>query len=93
VRVRHLEPIDEAGVVADYQAGATVAAIRQSYDLGPTRRYRVLDHQRVPRRRPAAPRLGNRINQRVLADYRAGTPIGDIATSTASRRRRSATLR
>ena len=71
-RRRHLEPIDEAGVVADYEAGATLAAIQQRYDIGLTRLYRILDHHQVPRRRPTAPRLGNRVRQRVLADYRAG---------------------
>ena len=78
-RRRHLEPIDEAGVVADYEAGATLAAIQQRYDIGLTRLYRILDHHQVPRRRPTAPRLGNRVRQRVLADYRAGMPIDDIA--------------
>jgi hypothetical protein len=78
-RRRHLEPIDEAGVVADYEAGATLATIQQSHDIGLVRLYRILDHHQVPRRRPTAPRLGNRVKQRVLADYRAGTPIDDIA--------------
>ena len=53
-RGRHLEPIDDAGVVADYEAGATLAAIEQSYDIGLTRLYRILDHHQVPRRRPRA---------------------------------------
>jgi hypothetical protein len=78
-RRRRLEPIDEAGVVADYDAGASLAAIQQHYNIGLTRLYRILDHHQVPRRRPTAPRLGNRVRQRVLADYRAGVPIDEIA--------------
>ena len=39
-RRRHLEPIDEARVVADYEAGATLAAIEQRSAIGLAGLYR-----------------------------------------------------
>ncbi len=47
--------------------------------IGLTRLYRILDKHQIPRRRQTAPRLGNRLRQRVLADYRAGMHVDDIA--------------
>jgi hypothetical protein len=76
---RRLVAVAEKTVVADYEAGVIVAAICESHRIALSRLYRILDKHRVARRQPNAPRLPRRLRERILADYRAGTPTGEIA--------------
>lgn len=76
---RRLASVDEATVVADYEAGVTVDAICSTHQLPLTRLYRILDRHQVPRRRPNGPRLPKRLRERVLCDYEAGIDVVEVA--------------
>jgi hypothetical protein len=76
---RRLIAVDEAAVVADYEAEVLVDAICASHQIGLVRLYRILDRHQIPRRRPNAPKLPKRLRQRILTDYRAGVPTEVIA--------------
>ena len=80
VRSHLLRPtVDVDQVIADYEADTVVSAICATHRIGLTRLYRILDEHRIPRRRPNAPRLPNRLRERILADYAAGREVPDIA--------------
>ena len=52
-----LQGIDVAALVADYEAGITVKAICESHGVGLSRLYRILNENRVPRRKPSPGRI------------------------------------
>jgi hypothetical protein len=74
-----LHTIDEMDVVAAYTAGDHVQAICDHHGIALGRLYRILDRHQVERRRPNAPRIGERRRGRILASYRAGERVEDIA--------------
>jgi len=76
---RRLASVDEAAVVADYEAGVTVDAICATHQLPLTRLYRILDRHHIPRRRPNSPRLPKRLRERILRDYQAGIDVAEVA--------------
>lgn len=75
---RHVT-IDEAAVIAAYEANATVAAICATHRISRDALYRTLDRYDVPRRRLIAPRLPKRQRERILADHAAGHEDAEIA--------------
>jgi hypothetical protein len=77
--MRKLVAVDEAAVVADYEADVLVDAICATHNIGLVRLYRILDRHQIPRWRPNAPKLPKRLRQRILADCVAGVPIEEIA--------------
>lgn len=52
-----LHDIDVVVLIADYEAGITVKAICESHGVGLSRLYRILDENRVPRRKPSTGRI------------------------------------
>jgi hypothetical protein len=76
---RRLIAVDEAAVVADYEADVLVNAICATHQIPLNRLYRILDRYEVPRRQPNAPKLPKRLRRRILADYAAGVPTEEIA--------------
>ncbi|MGH9136630.1 MAG: helix-turn-helix domain-containing protein [Acidimicrobiales bacterium] len=86
-----LRLVDEESVIADYEAGVRVSSICQAHDVSLTRLYSILDDHGIARRRPNAPRLPQRLRQRILTAYRDGADVTEIArlygvsTSTVSK--------
>ncbi len=52
-----LHDIDVVVLIADYEAGITVKAICESHGVGLSRLYRILNENRVPRRKPSPGRI------------------------------------
>jgi hypothetical protein len=76
---RHLIAVDEAAVVANYEADILVNDICATHQIPLNRLYRILDHHQIPRRQATPRSCRKRLRRRILTDYVAGVRIEEIA--------------